>query len=112
MLVCACMEALALIGNRQTLDALRVTYPDAATVPGIYQQSFMKLLGGIAGPESMEEICRMIAGKRKGIPVYEISIDAMTKIAVRYQLSTLNPFCEQLLCGLLQPELDAESAFT
>jgi hypothetical protein len=106
MLVCACMEALALIGNRQTLDALRVTYPDAATVPGIYQQSFMKLLGGIAGPESMEEICRMIAGKRKGIPVYEISIDAMTKIAVRYQLSTLTPFCEQLLCGLLQPELD------
>jgi hypothetical protein len=111
MLICACMETLALIGTRQTLDALRAKYPDAATVPGIYQQSFMKLLGGIAGPESMEEICRMIAGKRKGIPVYEISIDAMTKIALRYQLSTLSPFCEQILCGLLQPGLDAEACF-
>jgi len=59
----------------------------------------------------MEEICRMIAGKRKGIPVYEISIDAMTKIALRYQLSTLSPFCEQILCGLLQPGLDAEACF-
>lgn len=111
MLICACMEALALIGNRQILDALRVTYPHAATVPRMYQQSFMKLLGGIAGPESMEEICRMIAGKRKGIPVYEISIDAMTKIALRSQQSTLSPFCEQLLCGLLQPGLDAEVCF-
>ena len=111
MLICACMEALALIGNRQTLDALRAKYPDAATVPGIYQQSFMKLLGGIAGPEAMEEICRMIAGKRKGIPVYEISIDAMTRIAARCQLSVLNPFCEEKLCGLLQPELDPAVCF-
>jgi hypothetical protein len=111
MAICACMEALALIGTRQTLDALRAKYPDAATVAGIYQQSFMKLLGGIAGPESMDEICRMIAGKRKGIPVYEISIDAMTKIAVRYQLSTLSPFCEQILCGLLQPGLDPGVCF-
>jgi hypothetical protein len=105
------MEALALIGHRQMLDALRVTYPDAATVPGIYQQSFMKLLGGIAGPESMDEICRMIAGKRRGIPVYEISIDAMTRIALRCQVSTLSPFAEQVLCGLLQPGLDAGVCF-
>jgi hypothetical protein len=111
MLICACMEALAFIGDRQTLDALRVTYPDTATVPGIYQQSFMKLLGGIAGPETMEEICRMIAGKSKGVPVYEISIDAMTKIAVRHQLSALSPFCEQVLCGLLQSGLDGEVCF-
>jgi hypothetical protein len=111
MLICACLEALALIGNRQILDALRVTYPDAASVPGIYQQSFMKLLGGIAGPESMDEICRMIAGKRRGVPVYEISIDAMTRIALRCQVSTLSPFAEQVLCALLQPGLDAEVCF-
>jgi hypothetical protein len=111
MLICACLESLAVIGNRQILNALRVTYPDAATVAGIYQQSFMKLLGGIAGPESMEEICRMIADKRKGVPVHEISIDAMTKIALRHQLSALGPFCEQVLCALLQPGLDAEVCF-
>ena len=109
MAVCASLEALALIGTRQTLDALREKYPDAAEVAGIYQQPFLKLLGHTAGPESIEEICRTI--ERKGEFVHEAAIDAITKIASRHNVSQLNSFCEGELCGLLKPELDAGVCF-
>jgi hypothetical protein len=68
----ASLEALAVIGNRQTLDALRTKYPSLAAVPGIYLLPFLKLLGHIAGPESIEEICRTIEGK--GAFVHEASL--------------------------------------
>jgi hypothetical protein len=109
MAICACLETLALIGTKQTLDALRPKYPDAAKVAGIYQQPFLKLLGGTAGPESIEEICRAMA--QRGSSVWEVSIDAITKIASRHNVSQLNAFCEQELCGLLKPELDAGVCF-
>jgi hypothetical protein len=105
MAVCASLEALALIGTRQTLDALRAKYPNAAEVPGIYLQPFLKLLGHTAGPESIEEICRTI--ERKGEFVHQAAIDALTNIALRHNVSQLNAFCEAELCGLLKPELDA-----
>jgi hypothetical protein len=109
MVICACLETLAQIGTEPTLDALRARYPDAAEVPGIYQQPFLKLLGGAAGAESIEEICRTI--ERKGASVYEVAIDAITRIVARHQVSELNPICEAELCGLLQPELDAGVCF-
>jgi hypothetical protein len=109
MAVCASLEALALIGTSQTLDALRAKYPNAAVVPGIYQQSFLKVLGGAAGPESIEEICRTI--EQKGASVHEVAIDAITKIATRHNVSQLNPFCEAALCGLLKPDLEAGLRF-
>ena len=104
MVVCACLEALALIGTRETLDALRVKYPDAAEVRGIYLQPFLKLLGHTAGPESIDEICRTI--ERKGSLVYRCAIDAITNIAVRHNVSQLNSYCAGVLCGLLKPELE------
>jgi hypothetical protein len=104
MAVCASLEALALIGTSQTLDALRGKYPDATEVPGIYLQPFLKLLGHTAGPESIEEICRTI--ERKGEFVYEVAVDAITNIASRHNVSQLNPFCEAALCGLLKPDLE------
>ena len=109
MAVCACLEALALIGTRQTLDALRAKYPDATAVPGIYLPPFLKLLGHTAGPESIEEICRTI--EQKGECIYEVAIDAVTNIALRNNVSQLNPLCEATLCGLLSPQLDAGVRF-
>jgi hypothetical protein len=109
MAVCASLEALAVIGNRQTLDALRGKYPEAAEVPGIYLLPFLKLLGHTAGPEAMEEICRTIG--RKGSFVLETAIDALTNIALRHKVAQINSFCEGMLCGLLQPELDAGVCF-
>lgn len=92
MAVCASLEALALIGTRQTLDALRAKYPNAAEVPGIYLQPFLKLLGHTAGPESVEEICRTI--EQKGEFIHEVAIDALTNIALRHNVSQLNSWCE------------------
>ena len=109
MAVCASLEALALIGTRQTLDALRVKYPHAAEVPGIYLQPFLKLLGHAAGPESIAEICQTI--EQKGEFIHEAAIDALTNIALRHNVSQLNPRCEATLCGLLTPELDAGVRF-
>jgi hypothetical protein len=109
MAVCACLEALALIGTPQTLAALRTKYPNAADVPGIYLQPFLKLLGHTAGPESIEEICRVI--EQKGEFIYEVAIDAVTNIALRHNVSQLNAMCEARLCGLLTPELDAGVRF-
>ena len=109
MAVCACLEALALIGTRQTLDALRAKYPQAEEVPGLYLQPFLKLLGHAAGPETMEEICRTI--ERKGEFIHEAAIDALTNIALRHNVSQLNASCEATLCGLLRPELDAGVRF-
>jgi len=109
MAVCASLEALAVIGNRQTLDALRTKYPNLAEVPGIYLLPFLKLLGHTAGPESIEEICRTI--EEKGAFVHEAAIDALTNIALRHSVSQLNSFCEAALCGLLKPELDAVVSF-
>ena len=109
MAVCASLEALAVIGNRQTLDALRTKYPNLAEVPGIYLLPFLKLLGHTAGPELIEEICRTI--EEKGAFVHEAAIDALTNIALRHSVSQLNSFCEAALCGLLKPELDAVVCF-
>jgi hypothetical protein len=109
MVVCACLEALALIGTRQTLDALRAKYANAAEVPGIYVQPFLKVLGHTAGPESIAEICRAI--EQRGEFIHEAAIDAVTNIALRHNVSQLDPRCEARLCGLLQPGLDAGVRF-
>jgi hypothetical protein len=104
MAVCACLETLALIGDKTTLDALRVRFPEAAKIQGIYLQSFLKLLGKTAGPEAVEEICAVIV--RHGAHVHAVAIDALAKISARHQASHLSAGCEGLLCGLLGPELD------
>ncbi len=105
MAVCAALEALALIGNKQTLEALRGKFPDAAFAPGIYLQSFLKLLGGTGGPETIDEICRTV--DRKGAGVHEAAVDAMTKVALRHNMARLEPGSEGTLCALLSPEVNA-----
>ena len=109
MAVCAALEALAAIGTGETLRAFRAKYPDAADVPGIYLPPFLKLLGHTAGPEAMEEVCRVM--EKKGEFIYEVAVDALLNITRRNQVSQLNPFCEAQLCGLLKPEMDAGVCF-
>jgi len=110
MVGCAALEALASIGTRQTLHALRAKHPEAAEVPGIYLQPFLKLLGHTAGPESIDEICRTI--EKKGEFIYQVAIDALTNIALRHKLSQLTSWCEGTLWGLLKPELGCGCALS
>lgn len=109
MALCAGLETLALIGSSHTLDALRARFPDASSVNGLYLQPFIKLLGGVAGPEAVAEICRVI--EKDGSWVYSVSIDALHRIAARNQLSRLDPEHEELLCRLLQEPLDKQARF-
>jgi hypothetical protein len=109
MAVCAALEALASIGTAETLQALRAKYPDAAQVPGIYLAPFLKMLGHTAGPASIEEICQVI--ENKGEFIYEVAIDALINITRRNLISQMNPACEERLCRLLRPELDASVCF-
>ena len=104
MAVCAAFEALAQIGNKDALEALRKKYPDAALMQGFYLQPFLKLLGRVAGPESIEEICRTI--QKRGELIHDVAIDAVQNIASRRNVTKLNEFCEGTLCGLLTPNLD------
>jgi hypothetical protein len=109
MAVCAALEALASIGTKETLTAFRARYADAAVIPGIYLAPFLKLLGHAAGPESIEEICRII--EKKGEFIYEGAIDALINITARHKVSQLNSFCETVLCSLLKPELEPGVCF-
>ncbi len=109
MAVCACLEALAVIGNQATLDALRTKYRDLSEVAGIYRHSFLKLLGHTAGPEAIEEICR--SSERRGGVVEAAVIDALTNIALRHHVTRLTPECEAQLCGWLNSGLDAGVCF-
>jgi HEAT repeat protein len=109
MAVCACLDTLAMIGTRETLSALRAKFPSAAAVPGFYLHPFLKLLGGTGGPEAIEEVCGTI--RRKGASVYEVSIDALTRIASRHSIVDPGPGPEELLCGLLKLELDSAVRF-
>jgi hypothetical protein len=109
MVLCACLEALALIGGPEALDSLREEFPDAAAVPGLFLSPFLKLLGRTASPEGVDEICRAIVAR--GAEVYQPAIDALTKITARHHLTQLDSFCEETLCGLLAEDLDGQLRF-
>jgi hypothetical protein len=109
MVVCACLDALALIGGPETLGPLREKFPDAVEVSGMFLPPFLKLLGRTAGPEGVDEICRAIAAR--GGEVLQPAIDALTKITGRHRLAQLNSSSEETLCGLLATELDGQLRF-
>jgi HEAT repeat protein len=109
MVLCACLDTLALIGLPETLDALREKFPDAAEVPELFLPPFLKLFGRTAGPDGVDEICRAIAAR--GASACQPSIDALTRITARHQLTRLNSSCEETLCGLLGADLDGPLRF-
>ena len=109
MAVCACLEALALIGTKESLDLLRPKFPAASGVFGLYLQPFLKFLGGTAGPEAIEEVCLVM--EKKGAPIYPVAVDALSKIVARNHVAQLPPYCEGLLCGLLGQQLDGGVRF-
>ena len=109
MVLCACLETLALIGSPETLAALRGRFPDACLVPELFLTPFFKVLGRSAGPEAVKEICRTIVAR--GAEVYQPAIDGLTRISSRHRLIRLNQECEETLCTLLNARLDAQLRF-
>ena len=109
MLLYACLETLALIGTRETLDRLREKFPQAAAVPGMFLPPFLRLLGRFAGPEGSDEICRCAAAR--GASIHLAAIEALTRITARHHVAVVSTFCEDTLCALLAGELEAEVLF-
>ena len=104
MTVCACLETLTIIGEQETLDTIRTRFPHATTVEGIYQPSFLKLLGNAGGVEVFEEICAVMTSQ--GNALYPVAIDALSRVTARHKALELPPACEGALCDLLGSELD------
>lgn len=104
MVVCACLETLALMGTQRTLNTLRSRFPDAEDVSGILFHPFLKLLGTTAGPKGCDEICRVIASRGKS--AHEVGIDAVAQIVARHNLTQMDAFCERVLCNQLVETLE------
>lgn len=109
MLLYACVETLALIGTRETLEGLRDKFPEAAAAPGMFLPPFLRLIGRAAGPGEIEEICRCLTAR--GASIHSAGIEALTRIAARHQVSELSAFSEEALCRLLAGELEPEARF-
>jgi HEAT repeat protein len=110
MVVCACLETLALIGNEHSLSVLRGRYASAASgVPPVCLPPFLKVLGSTAGPEAVKEICEVLEGGGRGL--LETALDALARLAARHRLSQLDPCCADVLCGLLDADLQAPVRF-
>ena len=60
MLLCACFEALAKIGDSASLDVVRAQFETPSAMPGYLLGSYLKLLGNQGNPEDVREIVRLI----------------------------------------------------
>jgi hypothetical protein len=109
MLLCACMDTLALIGTAKTLAGLRVRFPVAGEVPGLFLRPFLKLLGTAGGAEELDEICAVI--ESKGPSVYAVAVDAASRIVARHSIAVLDPAAETLFCELLAGTADLTLRF-
>ncbi len=109
MLLCSCLDALALIGTVDTLARLRERFTEAIEVPNLFLPAFLKLLGLTAGPEGMDEICRAISAR--GVVFFQPAVDALTRLTTRHRLDRLSSSSEETLCGLLSADLDGQSHF-
>ena len=61
MLDGACLEALAGIGNEQSLVAVRRRFPDLATLPDFFLVSCLKALGALGTDGDFEEVAALLA---------------------------------------------------
>ena len=79
MLLCACLQALAEIGNEDSVNAVRELLP-GKKMPGYLKPSYLKLLGARGGPEGVEEVAGFLG--QDGFEEYVL--DALTCLQSRY----------------------------
>jgi HEAT repeat protein len=81
MLLCACIEALAQIGDSDSLNALRAHFGGSAGIPGYLHTSYLKLVGASGCREDVGEVAAMISGDG----LEEPALDALTLLRGRYR---------------------------
>jgi HEAT repeat protein len=98
MLICASLEALAQIGDADSVEAVRARLGPIGELPGYLRPACLKLLGAKGRPEDVTEIAEMLG--RDGL---EASVlNALTALRSRYRDL-------QLPEGLSQPLRDVVS---
>jgi HEAT repeat protein len=80
MLLCACMEALAQIGEETAVDTVRARLGQGTALPGYLQPSYLKLLGAKGRAEDVSEVAETIG--RDGLE--EAALNALTALRNRY----------------------------
>ena len=80
MLTCACLEALAQIGDATSVDAVRACLGPVGELPGYLRPACLKLLGAQGRQEEVLEVAQMIGQEGLEVPV----INALTALRNRY----------------------------
>jgi HEAT repeat protein len=80
MLLCACFEALAKIGDSTSLGVVRAQFESSTSIPGYLLGSYLKLLGNLGGPEDVGEIVQLI----ELVPDNEGGISALGALRSRH----------------------------
>jgi HEAT repeat protein len=80
MLLCACLEALARIGEPASLEVVRVRLGALAELPGYFRPSYIKLLGAAGHAKDAAEIAGMIENPGLEAP----ALNALTLLRNRY----------------------------
>lgn len=81
MLNCACIEALAQIGEGSSVTTVRGRLGAEQEIPAYLQASYLKLLGAKGGPEAIHEIARL-SGRDE---LEEHTLNALTSLRSRYR---------------------------
>jgi len=80
MLLSACVEALAQIGEAASVQAVRACLGSVSSAPGYLQPSYLKLLGAGGGSADVEEVAGMIGSQTAGTA----ALNALTSLRNRY----------------------------
>ena len=80
MLLCACLETLAQIGEASSIETLRAALSAGSDLPGYLLPSYLKLLGAKGQPAEVAEIVARIANP--GLAAH--AVNALTSMLNRY----------------------------
>jgi HEAT repeat protein len=81
MLLCASIEALAQIGDSDTVAIIRSRLGKITATPGYLQASYLKLLGAKGGPQDVDDVASLISGE--GLEEYVLN--ALTALRTRFR---------------------------
>lgn len=108
MVVCSCLETLALIGSPGSLPRLERRFPSLAEVPPLYLQPYLKVAGTTGTELILPGLCALLSGQSS--ETMGLALDAMTRIVARCKpkpVDGLEDLVENTLCVLLASSGDA-----
>jgi HEAT repeat protein len=87
LLTCACLETLAIIGNKQTLEIISREFSDPEQMDPLVQFSYAKALGNLGNSESLELLTTVL--DKFGAIICKEVIQSVQKITTRCKIGKL-----------------------